>query len=336
VIFHSILGLQEDEELFLAEEFLGDLIALPVSMDVASSELPKDDAVAVRDKSGSILCLCVHIIEPAPAWLVLTDLYSSTKFAERLAGVLHARDVMADHQDVLQGIMQIASVALSQELLCDTCIETTGPLYLHDRIDSLTQFLKRLNFVGLMMQSNEVSGNPSSGICDVATSALSEPSGRRGVRILEIGCGSGMATQALVAAGFSPLAMDNDSCEVCSGLKSGHLPPERTFVLDARSLSSFFPERHFDAVVGFMVGMIDDVNWPIWREILLISASLSRNILLFTVYTEKEARRIEKALRSAGWDGQVIENRGDVAIYDQWAYFGMRAKAFDLLMGHQK
>jgi hypothetical protein len=47
-------------------------------------------------------------------------------------------------------------------------------------------------------------------------------------------------------------------------LKAEYLEPDRAMVLDARLLDRFFPPRRFDAVVGFMVGLIDDVNWPLW------------------------------------------------------------------------
>ena len=66
--------------------------------------------------------------------------------------------------------------------------------------------------------------------------------------ILEICCGNGMATQALVRLGQRPLSMDSDRCDLCQGLKSELLDPKRCFVLDARLLpthlsSPVFPYR---------------------------------------------------------------------------------------------
>jgi len=59
--------------------------------------------------------------------------------------------------------------------------------------------------------------------------------------VLEICCGSGMATQSLKKLGFSPWTEDLDSCEICMALKSGYLDPERAMVLDARLMDRFFP-----------------------------------------------------------------------------------------------
>ena len=73
-----------------------------------------------------------------------------------------------------------------------------------------------------------------------------------------------------------------------------------------------------------MVGLIDDFNWPHWKDILLKASSLAEKMVLFTVYTQKEAELIAKALGEAGWKGRVIDNRDSFGIYDQWAYLGTR------------
>jgi hypothetical protein len=143
-------------------------------------------------------------------------------------------------------------------------------------------------------------------------------------RILEICCGSGMATQALLRLGQHPLSMDSDRCDLCLSLKSGLMDPEKCFVLDARLLPRIFPIQSFHTVLGFMVGLIDDFNWPLWKDILLKASSLAEKMVLFTVYTQKEAELIAKALGEAGWKGRVIDNRDSFGIYDQWAYLGTR------------
>ncbi len=141
--------------------------------------------------------------------------------------------------------------------------------------------------------------------------------------ILEICCGGGMATQALVRLGQRPLSMDSDRCDLCQGLKSELLDPQRCFVLDARLLPRIFPARSFHTVLGFMVGLIDDFNWPLWRDIILMASSLAKKMVLFTVYTQKEAELIAKALGDVGWKGKVIDNRDSRGIYDQWAYLAV-------------
>jgi len=142
--------------------------------------------------------------------------------------------------------------------------------------------------------------------------------------ILEIGCGSGMATQALLRLGHQPLSMDSGRCDLCQALKSSRMDPMRCFVLDARLLPCFFPPRSFQVVVGFMMGLINDFNWPLWRDILLKASTLAKERILFTVYTQKEAELIAKSLGEAGWNGEVIDNRDSKGIYDQWAYLGER------------
>jgi hypothetical protein len=120
------------------------------------------------------------------------------------------------------------------------------------------------------------------------------------------------------------MVMDSDRCEVCQALKAGNLEPEKSMVLDARLLSSIFPARSFQAVLGFMVGLIDDFNWPLWRDILLLSAGLAAERVLFTVYTQKEAELIARALKEAGWLPEIIDNRDLKGIYDQWACLAIR------------
>jgi hypothetical protein len=137
--------------------------------------------------------------------------------------------------------------------------------------------------------------------------------------LLEVCSGNGMASQSLHRLGFRPFSMELDRCEICQGLKAGKLEPNRSFVLDARLLNRFFKPEYFDAVVGFMVGLIDQVNWNMWREILLISSNLASRMVLYTVYTQREAELIAKALHDAGWVVSLIDNRDASGIYDQWA-----------------
>jgi hypothetical protein len=45
---------------------------------------------------------------------------------------------------------------------------------------------------------------------------------------------------------------------------------------------------------------------------------------LFTVYTQKEAELIARALKEAGWLPEIIDNRDLKGIYDQWACLAIR------------
>jgi SAM-dependent methyltransferase len=148
-----------------------------------------------------------------------------------------------------------------------------------------------------------------------------------GSSVLEVGCGSGIGTMALRTLGTDPWAMDIDRCEVCQGLRAGALDPARTFVLDARLLTRFFSTASFDAVVGFMVGLIDDSNWHIWRDIIAKSSSLARNTVLYTVYSKREAERIADLLKDRGWEGTLIDNSQSITVYDQWVYLGRKDRS---------
>jgi hypothetical protein len=68
-----------------------------------------------------------------------------------------------------------------------------------------------------------------------------------------------------------------------------------------------------------MVGLIEQVNWNMWREILLTASNLASRMALYTVYTRKEAELIARTLDEAGWNVSLIDNRDPSGIYDQWA-----------------
>ena len=252
--------------------------------------LDADGGIEIKD-----LGYALHLKEPAPIWLVITDRYSSRKISAQEAGRWQSsikRRVEAREEDFLLAINECLSLSLAGELFCESCLPQAGIQYVEERIERLVHLLPPLL--------------PEEG------------------DILEICCGSGMASQALLRLGRRPVVMDSDRCEVCQGLKAGKLEPESCMVLDARLLPSIFPPRSFRAVLGFMVGLIDDFNWPAWKEILLLSASLAEERVLFTVYTQKEAESIARALQGEGWSVEVIDNRDSKGIYDQWACLASR------------
>jgi hypothetical protein len=200
---------------------------------------------------------------------------------------------MVDESAFLRALVEYYAISMKDELLCESCGTADELHYAEDRITRLVDLLKP-NF-----------------------SCSDEP-------ILEICCGNGLATQALIRLDLDPMAMDSDRCELCIALKNGLMNPQRSFVLDARLLPRYFSGRPFQTVLGFMVGLIDDSNWPLWREILLAAASLAEKELLFTVYSQKEADLIAKEMGKAGWGGEVIDNQDSRGIYDQWVYKGSR------------
>ena len=289
VLLNRLLDLGEEESIFLAEESWQDLLELPITTEILQEGLDADACIEVKD-----LGFALHLSEPAELWLLLTDKYSSQKIlsghSEKWRSKI-IKTVQANEADFFPALTEYFSNSLAAELFCESCSLKGAPLYVNERIERLMQLLQPI------LSKDE--------------------------SILEICCGNGMATQALVRLGQSPLSMDSDRCDLCQGLKSELLDPRRCFVLDARLLPRIFPARSFHTVMGFMVGLIEDFNWPLWRDILLKASSLAKKRVLFTVYTQREAELIAKALGDAGWKGRVIDNRDSKGIYDQWAYLAV-------------
>jgi len=285
-----MLHLGEDECVFLAEESLEDLIWLPVTRNIVAEASDFDRAIAVNDRALALYS------EAQDLWILMTDLYSESRPVTDLIKCIDCERVNADADDLFQAIVECLSVSLMEGVFCDGCSESGAPRHPEDRISRLESMLKEL----------------LGGVLDDGSS------------VLEVGCGSGIGTMVLRALGINPWAMDIDRCEVCQGLRAGALDPRRTFVLDARLLPRFFSTESFDAVMGFMVGLIDDSNWHIWRDIIVKSSSLSRNTVLYTVYSKREAERIADLLKDRGWDGSLIDNSQSISVYDQWVYLGRK------------
>jgi len=290
VLLNRLLNLEEDESVFLSEESMQDLLDLPVTAEIMETGLDADGLIEISN-----LGIALHLSEPAPIWLLLTDKYSDRKILqdhmEKWKG-LPGRKAEASEKEFLLALTEYFSVSLMQELLCEECQINGAPFFVEERIERLA--------------------------------SLVGPRTPQGSSILEICCGSGMATQALLRLGHRPRSMDSDRCDLCQSLKSDLMDPQGCFVLDARLLPRFFAPQSFQIVMGFMVGLIDDFNWPLWRDILLKASSLAKERVLFTTYTQKEAELIAKALGGTGWKGEVIDHRDPSGIYDQWAYYGQK------------
>ena len=145
--------------------------------------------------------------------------------------------------------------------------------------------------------------------------------------MLEICCGNGMATAALRDLGYNVYALDNDKCAVCEGLFHGALRKENTAVLDARHLSEYeFTQYHeFRCVVGFMLGAIYEFNKTDWQKILSEAAAIiNEGLFLLTVHKKEEIDFIDRTMQDLGIKGQVVDNRDDTSIYDQWVYIGVK------------
>lgn len=299
MLLHDILKIDAEEEIFLVEESLADLITIPVTSELLESEPDLAESMEIMEETAKAgeerrLGVALKLTVPTDLWLVLTDRYSATGSLEALPRNSSSKVVRVEERKFLEGVVEWLAVALKDELFCESCPVASPPLFVPERIENLEKFLR----------------------------PLLPPDGE----VLEICCGSGMATQALNRLGFRPWTEDIDSCEICMALKSGYLDPGRAMVLDARMMDSFFPPCSFDAVVGFMVGLIDDVNWSLWKEILLKSSKLAKDVVVYTTYTEREALLVADALASDGWNAKVVANPDDLGIYDQWACVGRKNK----------
>lgn len=145
-------------------------------------------------------------------------------------------------------------------------------------------------------------------------------------RVLEVCCGNGMATAALQELGIEPLCLDNDPSSLVEGLAGGVLKPDKTILGDATELTDILNnEELFDAVVGFMLGDIDDFNMPMWREILLQAAAVTKigGSLFFTLRTQPETEFVKNTLEGVA-EGRVLCPDETEALYDRWVYIGAR------------
>ena len=291
MLLHRILDLKEGDDVFLAEESLGDLITLPVTSEFLGAGVEAEEAIELVGGYG----MAFHLKEPADFWLLLTDKYSTMKILEgfRLEhDNISWKTAKTSDGEFFEAVAEYFSLSLAGELFCESCEVQDGPFYIEERVHRLESFLSSII--------------------------------PRDVSILEVACGNGMASQSLHRLGYGPFTMELDRCEMCQGLKAGKLEPNRSFVLDARLLNRFFKPGSFDVVVGFMVGLIEQVNWNMWREILLTASNLASRMVLYTVYTRKEAELIARTLDEAGWNVSLIDNRDPSGIYDQWVVQAMR------------
>ncbi len=204
----------------------------------------------------------------------------------------------------MTAIIEYYSIMLVNRMLCDRCISTKKPfseIFSESRVDRLTTLLKTI----------EQSGNID------------------GMDVLEICCGNGMATIALTELGCDPFCMDSDSCAICEGLEHGVLTPHRSAVLDATELSAFFDAESFDFVIGFMLGAIYPFNKDLWARIMSESAVLLREngLLVFTVHKEDEIIILKEVMDEIGISGEIIDNRDDAGVYDQWVYIGRKGSS---------
>ena len=145
-------------------------------------------------------------------------------------------------------------------------------------------------------------------------------------RLLEVCSGNGMSTLALYRLGLDPLAVEINKCVVCQGLEQGVLNPQRVLVMDATAISRYFEPGSFDAVMGFMLGLVYEFNKELWIGIMREAVSVASEgaLLLFTVSSKPEIEILAEALRRAGVKGEIMDNTDSEGTYDQWLFIGRK------------
>jgi len=148
-------------------------------------------------------------------------------------------------------------------------------------------------------------------------------------KVLEVCCGNGMSTIALYRLGLDPLAVEINKCAVCQGLEQGVLNPRKTIVMDATTLSRYFEPGSFDAVMGFMLGLVYEFNKELWIGIMREAVSVAKEggLILFTVSSKPEIEILARALLRMGVEGEIVDNTDSEGTYDQWFFVGRKQKA---------
>jgi SAM-dependent methyltransferase len=147
-------------------------------------------------------------------------------------------------------------------------------------------------------------------------------------RLLEVCCGNGMSTLALYRLGLDPLAVEINKCTVCQGLEQGVLNPQKVLVMDATEISRYFEPGSFDAVIGFMLGLVYEFNKELWTGIMREAVSVASEgaLLLFTVSSKPEIEILADALRRAGVKGEIVDNTDSEGTYDKWLFIGRKQR----------
>ncbi|MCC4770154.1 class I SAM-dependent methyltransferase [Methanosarcina sp. DH2] len=145
-------------------------------------------------------------------------------------------------------------------------------------------------------------------------------------RLLEVCCGNGMSTLALYRLGLDPLAIEINKCTVCQGLEQQVLNPQRSVVMDATAISRYFEPGSFDAVMGFMLGLVYEFNKELWTGIMREAVSVAADgaVLLFTVSSKPEIEILADTLLKAGVEGEIVDNTDSEGTYDQWLFVGRK------------
>ena len=330
---HNLFHLPPSEPIFLAENSFSDQRGSLLTENYLREFENIGGNVA---RKGGVLRLAEHGIPIAVAvyvhsqgidhWLVLTNVISKDEqFSKRVSDIFSdSEEIETMAADLRGAVIEYYSIFLTNQWLCESCAREDMP-YLDLGVFVAVRELIH-NRVGEEPLENKTDCEPAER-SERLSRLFREIGGRieldlSGADVLEICCGDGGATAALRDLGCDPICIDYDKCDICDGLKSGQLRKERSIVLDATELSSFFG-REFDCVAGFMVGPIQPFNEDMWASILRESVRVIRTggMLIFTFHNGEELSNAYEVLRDCGVFGETFENLPDIG-YDRWVYVG--------------
>ncbi|RXA20529.1 class I SAM-dependent methyltransferase [Methanosarcina sp. MSH10X1] len=249
---------------------------------------------------------------PVDFWSVFTGAFAGTRSKKAfealadsiLTSNLPEKDIEISSESWRDAVNEYYSLMLVNRNLCAACAarpQSYGSVFSESRIQRVAEIFGILQKKGL------------------------SPEGR----LLEVCCGNGMSTLALYRLGLDPLAIEINKCAVCQGLEQGVLNPQKTVIMDATALSRYFEQGSFDAVMGFMLGLVYEFNKELWTGIMREAVSVANEgaLMLFTVSSRPEIEILAEALFRAGVKGEIVDNTDSDGTYDQWFFVGRKQKA---------
>ncbi len=312
MLIHDILGLNKNENIYFVEESFSALKNNTLTLRYLRQVQTHYDAkiFGIRSENGDITGLVLFNPESKDSesfLAIFTSLVSavpvpneSCRIFSSIAHDLNIETFYTIASPVfLQAIIEYYSISLVKRQLCENCHINKEPynmVYIESRNARLKEILETQKLHG---------------------------------RILEICCGNGMSTLPMHEAGYNPLCIDYDKCQICQGLDHDVLNPKETAVLDATRLSDFFNVKTFDSIVGFMLGTIYPFNKFIWEKMMSEVAKMLKpgGMILLTVNKEEEIDILKSVLENNGICGRSINNSDCQGIYDQWIYVGNKFNA---------
>lgn len=246
---------------------------------------------------------------PVNFWSVFTGALASVSMKTRfevladslIPSTLPEKDIELSSETWRSAINEYYSLMLVSRNLCPGCSvkpESYKSVFSENRVKRVTEIFELLRKKGCY------------------------PEGR----LLEVCCGNGMSTLALYRLGLDPLAIEINKCTVCQGLEQQVLNPQRSVVMDATAISRYFDPGTFDAVMGFMLGLVYEFNKELWTGIMREAVSVAADgaVLLFTVSSKPEIEILADTLLKAGVEGEIVDNTDSEGTYDQWLFIGQK------------